>query len=106
MIHTNHPQRILALQARMADEDVLQRVIERVADMEAARHIGRGVDDGIGFSLGPFRTEGAGRFPMLIPFRLNRGGIECLVDSHGCGLCQRRRDSARLWAERSRQLFL
>ncbi len=35
----------------MADENILQRVIKRMADMQAARHIGRRVDDGIRFGI-------------------------------------------------------
>ena len=37
MVGADHPQRVLALQPRVADEDVLQRVVERMADVERAR---------------------------------------------------------------------
>jgi hypothetical protein len=36
---------------------------------------------------------------MCIPFRLNRGGVKSLVDSHGKWLCQRMRDWARFSQE-------
>ena len=83
MVHADHPQRILALQAGMADQDILQRVIKRMADMQAARHIRRRVDDGKGLRIGALGAEGAARFPMLKPFGFDCRRVECLVDSHG-----------------------
>ncbi len=74
-----------------------KRIIERMADVQRTRHIGRGIDDGIGFGVGPFGAVCAGGFPMLAPFGLNAGEVESFVDSHGRGLCQRGCDSARLW---------
>ena len=65
------PERVLALHAGKADQDVLQRVVERMPHMEAARDIGRRNDDRIG-SAGPGRITGpaagerAGRFPLRI----------------------------------------
>src|SRR3546814_7892254 len=45
VIGADNPQRVLALEPRVADEDILQGVVERMADMKAARHVGRRVDD-------------------------------------------------------------
>src|SRR3546814_12039701 len=41
MVCADDPERILALQPRVADQYVLQCVVERMADVERARHIGR-----------------------------------------------------------------
>src|SRR3546814_7709935 len=48
LVGADHPQSVLALQPRMARENILERVVERVADMERARDVGRGVDEQIG----------------------------------------------------------
>ena len=69
----------------MANENILQGVVERMANVQAARHIGRRVHDCVRLCIGPIRAECAGGFPMRIPFRLNRGGVESLIDSHGIG---------------------
>ena len=34
MIGADNPQRVLALQARVTREDILQRIVERVADVQ------------------------------------------------------------------------
>ena len=83
MVGADHPQRILAAQPLVTDHDILQRVVERVADMEAAGHIGRRVDDGEGFGIGAFRPEQAVFLPMGVPFRLDCGGIESRVELLG-----------------------
>ena len=80
----------------MANEDILQGVVERMADVQAARYIGRRVYDCIRLGMGTIGTECARGFPMRIPFRLNRGGVESLVDSHGKWLCQRVGNWARI----------
>ena len=80
----------------MADEDVLQGIVERMADVQAARHIGRRVHDCVWLGMGAIGTECALGFPMRIPFCLNRGGVESLVDSHGKWLCQRVGNWARI----------
>ena len=78
VVGADHPQCILAAQPLIADHHVLQRVVERMADMQAARYVGRRVDDGKGLRVGPFRAEQAIAFPMLVPLRLDRGGVESL----------------------------
>ena len=94
VISADHPQRILALQAGVADEDVLQCIIQRMADVQAARHIGRRHDDGIRFRIGARRAERARPFPMGIPFGFNGGGIECFGEighiavRHSGGQCK------------------
>ena len=96
MVGTHHPQRILAAQPLVADHHVLQRIVERVADVQAARHVRRRVDDGEGLRVGPLGMEQAVLFPVGVPLRLDLGGVESLVQcgvgrcvGHGAGLCQR-----------------
>ncbi len=79
MVRADHPQSVFALQALVTDHDILQRVIQRVADMERSGHIGRRVDDGEGLGIGALGPECAALFPMGIPFRLDCGGIESCI---------------------------
>ncbi len=76
VIGADHPQRILALQARMAREDVLQGIVERVPDMERARHVGRRVDDRPRLGTGAVGVEQPLRLPMRIPALFDFGGVE------------------------------
>src|SRR3954468_23446901 len=46
MVGSDHPQRILAEHSFAAREDILERVVERVADMERAGDVRRRHDDG------------------------------------------------------------
>ena len=86
MVHADHPERVLALQPGVADEDVLERVVERVADMERAGDVGRRDDDGEGLGLGPLGAEQALLLPMGIPARFDLGGVEGLGQfGHGAG---------------------
>jgi hypothetical protein len=78
MIHADHPKRILPLQARVADEDVLERVVERVADMERAGHVRRRDDDREGLGVGALRAEQPPLLPIRIPAGLDRGRVESL----------------------------
>ncbi len=76
MVGADHPQRVLALQPRVADENVLQRVVERMADMERARDVGRRVDDRPRLGAGAVGAEQAVRLPMRVPALLEFGGVE------------------------------
>ncbi len=78
MVHSDDPERVLALQAGMADEDVLKRVVERVADMQAAGDVGRRDDDGEGLGVGPLRAEQPLPLPAGIPAGFDLGGVEGL----------------------------
>ena len=78
MVRPDDPQRVLAAQPFVADEHVLQRIVERMADMQRARHIGRRVDDGKGGRVGAMRAEQAVRLPMRGPARLDGRGVERL----------------------------
>ena len=52
MVGARLPEHILAAHALEAGQDVLQRVVEGVADMQPPGDIGRRNDDGEGFCFG------------------------------------------------------
>src|SRR5205823_6383372 len=67
MIGARLPQDIPAAHALEADEDILDRDVERMAHMQRARHIGRRYHDAERLSLGPAtRLEIAARLPRRI----------------------------------------
>ncbi len=66
-------------------EHVLQRVVERVAHMQRAGHVGRRDHDGEGFgvrAVGAAGLEGLGVLPGLRHARFDVGGLISLFD-HG-----------------------
>ena len=75
VVGTGHPQGILALHARAADEDVLDGVVEHVAHVQDARHIGGRDNDAIGFTLVGHALEQVMRFPILVPLVLDLFGV-------------------------------
>ena len=79
VIHPDDPQCVLALQPLVPDDDVLQCIVERVADMQAACNIGRRVDDRERLAIIALRAEKALGFPMLIPACFNGGGVEIFI---------------------------
>ena len=80
MIGTRLPPHVLAAHALESGERVLQRVVERVADMQAARYVGRRDDDaeivGALFRAG---AEGARVFPLSVEAGFDLFGVEILV---------------------------
>ena len=87
MVHARLPQHVLAAHALEADQNVLQRVVERMAHMQRAGDVGRRDDDGEG--LRPLFGAGAGRkasglFPDLGDLRLDGLGVVGLFE-HGDG---------------------
>jgi hypothetical protein len=97
VVGADHPQRILAAQPLVADHHVLQRVVERVADVQAAGDVGRRVDDGERLRHPGARAEQAVGFPVGIPLRLDPAGSKVLSSSElgvlsviTRGLCQPR----------------
>jgi hypothetical protein len=78
MVHADDPQRVLALHPRVAGQDVLQRIVERMADVERAGNVRRRHDDGEGLGVAPLRAEQPLPFPMFIPAGLDRARFERL----------------------------
>ena len=78
MVCAHHPQRILAEQPLVARQDILERVVERVADVERAGDVGRRVDDRPRLGAGTVGTEQAVLLPVGVPAGFDRGGVEGL----------------------------
>ena len=79
------PEHVAAAHALEAAQDVLQGVVEGVAHMQGARHVGRRDDDAEGLGRAALRApgpEGAGLLPAGGDARLDGGGVERLVH-HG-----------------------
>ena len=74
------PQRIAAPHALMADEDVLQGIVEGMAHVQASRHIGRRDDNGIGPGVVPSADgKGTALLPFLVETALRRCRVPVLV---------------------------
>ena len=86
VVRTRQPQHRLALHPVIAGQDVLQGVVQRMADVQAARHIRRRNDDRIG-ALRPFRAgrEQAALFPLGVQAGFGGLGFEGLFE-HGSSL--------------------
>jgi len=85
MVCTRLPEHGFALHAVIAHEDILDGIIDRMAHMQTARHIGRRYDDGeiIVFGIAGFRCAGLKRtalFPHLIEAGFSFFGIELIVE--------------------------
>ena len=83
MVGADHPQRILAAQTFVPDHDILQGVVQRMADMQGPGHVGRRVHDGEGLRIGALGPEKALFFPVLVPTLLDGSRIECLGEFGG-----------------------
>ena len=85
MVGARLPERIVPLHAVPACQDILQGVVEGVAHMERARHIGRGDHHAEAFGAGSGvrpGTEGPGFKPFRGDPRLGLGGVEGLFHRH------------------------
>ena len=67
-------------QTLVPDHYVLESVIQGMADMERAGDIGWRIDNGERGGVRSFGAEQAVAFPVGIPFRLDGGGVESLVE--------------------------
>ncbi len=76
MVGADDPQRILAEHPLTTREHVLQRDVERVADMQRARDVGRRHGDRPRRLVRAVRTEQPAAFPMRVPAILDRTGFE------------------------------
>ena len=68
VVGSGNPEGIFAHEAGAADEDVLNGVVEHVAHVEDAGHIGRGDNDCVGLAGIGFGVEQAVLHPVGIPF--------------------------------------
>ena len=78
VIGAHDPQRVLALQPGVANQDVLQRIVERVPDMERPGDVWRRVDDRPWLGVRPVGVEQALPLPMRVPAAFDIGGVEGL----------------------------
>ena len=85
MVRAGLPQHIAPAHAFKAAQNILQRIVQRMAHMQAARHIGRRNNDGIRLGLrvlGEHATgfEAALIFPRLIEAGFNRGRVKSFIE--------------------------
>jgi hypothetical protein len=88
MVGARLPQHVAAAHALEADEDVLQRIVERVTHMQRAGHVRRRDDDGEGPRAGAVRTAGGKRlrlFPQAVDRALDGGWLVGLVEHRRFG---------------------
>ena len=85
VVGARHPQGLEALHPFLADEDVLQRVVQGVAQVQGAGDVGRRDDDRVGLlRLVRLAMEEAFGFPEGVPALLRGGGIVLLGEvRHG-----------------------
>ncbi|MNS53284.1 hypothetical protein D3C72_860350 [compost metagenome] len=104
VVGTRHPQRVGAAHARVARQAVHDGLVERVAHVQRAGHIGRRQLDGEIGAIGVHRGLGdAAALPFGAPFRLDGGGFEALgkglvLGGHAWG-CRGMRVGAGRWAD-------
>ena len=73
VVGARHPQRLVALHALGADQDILKGLVERMAHMELAGYVRRRDNDGIGFLFRvDFGMEEAGVVPEAVQLVLDR----------------------------------
>ena len=83
MVGAGLPQHVAPLHPVEADQDVLDRVVEGMAEMQAAGHVRRRDHDGVGFAIGRrIGPERARRFPAVVLPALHGFGPVGLVQ-HG-----------------------
>jgi len=83
MVGADHPARVAALHPLPADEDVLQRLVQRMADVERAGDIGRWQHDGERRGAGAVGAECAAFLPVAIPAGFDVGRVEDFVEHGG-----------------------
>ena len=88
VVAARDPHRVVALHAMVADEDILQRIVERVAHVQLARDIRRRDNHAVRLlALIHLRVEELVLLPELIPFLLERLRIVDLRDVRLFRLC-------------------
>src|SRR5208337_2802332 len=94
VVRAGLPEHVLALHARVTRQNVLQRVVERMAHVQIAGDVRRRNDDGIGGASGPLGPAGAKSariFPIFSDASLDRGRVEglfhCAALEASCRRC-------------------
>ena len=83
VVHAGHPERLIALHAFETDENILDRVVKRMADVEFPRDIGGRHHNRVGFLvLIHFRVKRAAFFPHLVDSLLKLLGIVRFLEFH------------------------
>ena len=85
VVGSRNPAGIFPFHARLANQHILDGIVEHVAHVQNAGDIGRRYDDGIGFALIGNRAEQTLVHPVLIPFVFYPAGIVCFVGFHANG---------------------
>ena len=85
MVGARLPEHVPAVHALEPAQDVLQRVVERMAHMQRAGDVRRRDHDRVRLragALGPAGAEGARLFPSPVNTILDLGGLVGLIDRH------------------------
>ena len=82
MVGAGNPARVPAVHAGLADQHVVECVVEHMAHVEYARHVGRGDHHGIGFPVVGLGVETSVLQPVRIPFVLDFSGVVFSVNVH------------------------
>ena len=75
MVRSRHPAGVLAVHPRLADQHVVQRVVQHMPHVQDTRHIGRRDHDRIGLPIVRFRMKTLVLQPIGIPLVLHLGRI-------------------------------
>ena len=91
VVGAGHPQGVEPVHPLGADEDVLQGVDQRVAQVKGARHVGRRDHDAVRRAGMPgVRPEVPALLPFRIPARLHGGGLVAIGNRRAGGGSRRR----------------
>ncbi len=75
VVRSRYPAGVFAVHAGLADEHIVQRVVQHVSHVQDTRHVRRRNHNRIGFFIIRFRMEKLIIQPVGIPFVLHLGGI-------------------------------
>src|SRR5690606_24160272 len=85
VVHSRKPERLVALHPLTPNQDVLDRVVKGMPDMQRTSHVRRGDDDRkrrlVAARVG---SEVARRYPLLVPSLLNLTGLVLSREGRGC----------------------
>jgi hypothetical protein len=85
VVGARQPQRVVAIHPLVADEDVLQRVVERVPPVQRAGDVGRRDDDAVRLlRRRRVGVEEPARLPLAVPARLDAARVVAVRDFSHC----------------------